>query len=95
MMKTDVYSWRVASETRSELEREARREGASIAEILDRITGQWLAARRAERAGEDAEQARMRQAAVRTFGSISGGDPRRSVSVRDEVRRRLQKRRGR
>ena len=46
MAKDRVYSWRVDGQTLSSLEVEARREGTSVAELLDRMTTEWLRARR-------------------------------------------------
>ena len=47
--------------------------------------------RRAVLKGTDAldEQARLHASAAETFGSIAGGDPHRSTTVRAAVRRRL------
>jgi len=42
-----------------------------------------------ERAGVDAEQARLHAAAEKCFGTISGGDPHASEKVRETVRKRL------
>ncbi|HZS36928.1 MAG TPA: hypothetical protein VFF06_08880 [Polyangia bacterium] len=95
MSKSAVYSWRVAPEVLGALEAEARRDGASVAELIDRIAGQWLAERRAERAGEDAEQARLRAAALRAAGTIAGGDPHRSKRAKSAIRERLRERRAR
>jgi hypothetical protein len=95
MGKSNVYSWRVAPEVLGALESEAQREGASVAELLDRATQAWLAQRRAERAGEDAEQERLHAAALRCAGTIAGGDPHRSKRARQTIRERLRARRSR
>jgi hypothetical protein len=48
-MKTVVYRWRLSPKRKAELEAAARREGISLAALLNRITGDWLAVRRATR----------------------------------------------
>jgi hypothetical protein len=93
MSKSQVYSWRCEPEVLGALEEESRREGASVAELLDRIAGQWLSRRRAARAHEDEEQARLHAAARAAIGAISGGDPRRSERARETLRKRLRERR--
>ena len=94
MKKSEVYSWRVASEVKAALEHEARREGRSVGGLLEQIAIEWLAARRGATDGED-EQGRLHKVAARTFGAIEGGDPDRSTTVRTAVRRRLTSRHGR
>jgi hypothetical protein len=88
MKKSEVYSWRVAPEVKAALEQEARRDGQSVGGLLERIAVEWLTTRRQETNGGD-EQARMRAVAAKTFGAIAGGDPDRSMRVRNTVRRRL------
>jgi hypothetical protein len=85
-MKTEVYSWRVAADRKADLESEARREGTSLAELLDHITADWLEGRRNSRNGEEAEQAAIRKRVMATVGSIRGGDPTRSQRARELVR---------
>jgi len=48
-MKTVVFRWRLSSKRKAELEAAARREGISLSALLNRITGEWLAARGASR----------------------------------------------
>jgi hypothetical protein len=94
MKKSEVYSWRVAPEVKAALEHEARREGQSVGGLLERIATEWLIARR--RATESAEeQVRLHAAASKTLGTIAGGDPRRSSTIRAAIRRRLTVRRAR
>lgn len=94
MKRSEVYSWRVATEVKAALEHEARRERQSVAGLLERITMEWLRARRRGTDSDD-EQARLHAVAAKTFGTIAGGDPSRSTAVRTAVRRRLAERRGR
>lgn len=93
MPKTEVYSWRCSPETLSALEHHARREGKTVARLLDGITRRWLD-RRGPDASEVVEQTRLQRAAMKTFGSIAGGTPQRSAQVQSQVRKRLARRRG-
>lgn len=95
MAKTEVYSWRVDAETKIGLEEEARREGISLAQLMDRMAHHWLERRKQRRGDDEAEQARLHAAAMKWAGSISGGDPHRSEKVRETVRKRLKERYGR
>jgi hypothetical protein len=92
MSKTEVYSWRTAPEIKTALELEARREGASLARLIDQITQEWLEMRRQTAGASDGEQARLHAAAAAAFGSISGGKSRRSEAARRLVRERLARR---
>jgi hypothetical protein len=93
-MKTEVYSWRVSTELKTGLEREARNRGISLSAALDTAAREWLKKNRAE-IDSDEEQIRLHQAAARYVGAISGGDPRRSQRVGELVRERLSQRHGR
>lgn len=85
-MKTEVYSWRVSAQRKAELESEARREGSSLAALLEQITANWLQERRNSRNGDEAEQAAIRRRVMATVGTIRGGDPTRSQRARELVR---------
>jgi hypothetical protein len=85
-MKTEVYSWRLSAERKAELEAEARREGASLSALLDRVTADWLAQRRNGHSDDDAEQAAIRRRAMAAIGSVAGGDPTRSERASELVR---------
>ncbi len=95
MSKTEVYSWRVTPEMKRDLEEVARREKQSLSSLLEGIVRERLEEYRAETINDGAEQKRLHRAAARHFGKIRGGDPSRSERVRDAVRARLAKRRGR
>ena len=95
MAKSEVYSWRVSPETKRALEIEARREGESLGNLLERITREWVETRRESRMGDAREQTRLHVAASKCFGVIAGSDPARSEKVRSELRRRLRERHGR
>jgi len=95
MAKTEVYSWRVDPQIKMALEAEARSEGTTVAEVLDRIAKQWLEARKQQNGDDEAEQARLHAAAAKCFGTLSMGDPHGSEKVRETVRKRLEERYGR
>jgi hypothetical protein len=82
-MKTEVYSWRVSATLKAELESEAKREGMSLAGLLDQVTAKWLEDRRND---DEAEQAAIRKRAAAAIGSIRGGDPTRSERASELVR---------
>lgn len=94
-MKSEVYSWRLSSKMKSELEEAARRENESVSRLLARIVVTWLAEARSRNGDEHEEQRRLHAAAARTFGAIRGGNPRRSEQVRNAVGNRLATRRAR
>lgn len=91
-MKTEVYSWRVAAEVKSELEREARRRKLSLAAVLDEAAREWLSK---SNDSDEQEQARLHAAAAKCIGAFEGGDPSRSENARRLIRERLNRRRGR
>jgi hypothetical protein len=88
-MKTEVYSWRVSAAKKADLESEARREGTSVADLLDRITADWLQERRTSRNGEEDEQAALRRRVMATVGTIHSGDPTQATRTREVVRERI------
>jgi len=94
MAKTDVYSWRLATELKDSLQEAARSSERSVAELLETITREWLADSSERRRALESEQARLRQEASSFVGSIGGGDPDRSRRVRGRVRARLESRAG-
>jgi hypothetical protein len=85
-MKTEVYSWRLSADRKSELEAEARREGTSLSALLDRVTADWLAERRNGHFNDDAEQAAIRKRARAAIGSVQGDDPTRAERAGELVR---------
>jgi hypothetical protein len=90
-MKTEVYSWRVAAQKKADLESEARREGTSLARLLEQITADWLEERRNSRNGDEAEQAAIRKRVLATVGTIRSGDPTRSQRAGELVREIIRK----
>ena len=90
-MKTEVYSWRVSAEVKSELEREARRRKLSVSAVLDQAAREWLSK---SNDGDDQEQSRLHAAASQWIGAFTGSDPSRSENARHLIRNRLRRRHG-
>jgi hypothetical protein len=93
-MKTEVYSWRLSGELKSDLEREARTRKVPVSSILDMAVRDWL-----NRSGGDATddelQRRLHFSAANFLGAFAGQDSRRSETVRENVRKRLKRRNAR
>ncbi len=94
MKKTEVYSWRMTSATKTAIEDEARRERTTVSALLERITTEWIETRRGK-TGDDAEQQRLHASVSKTIGAIAGGDAKRAERARENVRKRLRRRHGR
>jgi hypothetical protein len=94
MRKTEVYSWRLTSGIKTDLENEARREGTTVSALLDRIAKEWIDSRRGH-IDDDAEQARVHARVRKTLGTISGNNPNRAELAKETVRDRLRRRYGR
>ena len=90
-MKTEVYSWRVSTELKTGLEREARRRKMSLSAVLDLAARDWLNKGGEGRDSEE-EQARLQKVAAQCFGAFTGDDPGRSENARESVRLRLRRR---
>ena len=72
-MKEEVYSWRVSTDLKTELKREARRRKISLSAVLDLAAREWLNKARAG-SGDEEEQRRLDQAALSSLGAFAGGD---------------------
>jgi hypothetical protein len=92
-MKTEVYSWRVSTDLKTGLEREARRRKMSLAAALDLAAQEWL--KKGAVDDDAAEQRRLHEAASKAIGTIEGNDPRRAENAREIVRRLIRQRNGR
>jgi hypothetical protein len=88
-MKTEVYSWRLSPHRKAALEAEARREGTSLAKLLEDITASWLEEQRKSRNGDEAEQAAIRTRVMATVGTMRSGDPTLSTRTSEIVRERI------
>jgi hypothetical protein len=93
-MKTEVYSWRVSTNLKAGLEREARRRKMSLSAVLDLAAQEWLVKSSVDD-NDDEEQLRLQKASSKCFGILSSGDTRRSENVRQAVRERLRRHSGR
>ena len=93
-MKTEVYSWRVSTDLKSTLEREARVRKTSISSVLDSAVREWLKTSPVNPV-DDNEQRQLHQAAAHCLGIIDGGDPRRAETARQSIRQRLHRRHAR
>ncbi len=93
-MKTEVYSWRLSSEAKSDLEREARLRRVPVSYILDLAVREWLKKNDVD-AGDQEAQRRLHAAAAHSLGVLAGGDARRAETVRTAVRQRLRRRNAR
>jgi len=93
-MSKEVYSWRVSSELKADLEREARARDTSVSAVLDMAVRWWIKSKPAASADED-EQRRLHDALENCLGTFAGGNPGRAGMARESVRRRLRNRHGR
>ena len=94
MANNEIYSWRLDTALKEALERAARADNTSVANLLRTIVTDWLASNPVP--GEDAEsQLRMRNQALRCAGTIRGGDPDRAEQASSRVRAALEARRAR
>ena len=88
MSNNEIYSWRLDTALKEALERAARADNTSVANLLRTIVTDWLASNAAP---EDAEsQLRMRSEALRLAGTIHGGDPDRAEQASSRVRAALE-----
>jgi hypothetical protein len=60
MTKSAIDSWRFSPELKTALEREARREGVTLAGLLDRMVEEWVRTRRQTLAATAAAPPRLR-----------------------------------
>ncbi len=90
-MKTEVYSWRLAGELKSDLEREARLRKVPVSAVLETAVRDWLKKGDPD-VSEDEAQRRLHDAASACIGAVAGGNPRRAETARDAVRKRLRQR---
>ena len=91
MSNNEIYSWRLDTALKEALERAARADNTSVANLLRTIVTDWLASNSAP---EDVEsQLRMRSEALRLAGTIRGDDPDRAEQAGSRVRAALGARR--
>jgi len=93
-MKTEVYSWRVSSDVKTSLEREARRRKISMSAALDAAAREWLQKSATANEGDEAQR-RLQKAASKWLGTLASGSAQRSETVSQAVRDRLRRHYGR
>ena len=93
-MGSEVYSWRVSTELKSDLEREAALRKTSVSAVLTLAVREWLK-KSAMSVEEDAQQQALHEAASKCLGAIAGRDPRRAENASRIVRERLRRRHAR
>ena len=93
-MKTEVYSWRLTDELKSDLEREARLRKLSVSSVLDLAVREWLKKSALDVAG-DAAQRELHKAADGCLGVLAGRNRHRAEAAREAVRKRLRRRHAR
>ena len=91
-MKTEVYSWRVSPQRKSDLQAAAVLRGKSLGALLEEIAAKWLETQRRGQPDEAAEQERIRARVLATVGKIHGTDPTRSSRASELIRKRLRER---
>jgi hypothetical protein len=94
-MKTEVYSWRLSPRLKMELEEAAQAERKSVAELLVQIAEDWLRRSSGQSGSEDERQQSLRDAAMKSVGTLRGNDPDRAEKARSEIRARIARRHGR
>lgn len=93
-MKTQVYSWRMSRELKSDLERAARLRNLRLASVLEQAAREWLA-KNAHGVENDEEQKRLHAAASKFIGAIKGGNPRLAETASESIKKSLRRRYGR
>jgi hypothetical protein len=91
-MRSEVHSWRLPTDLKMRLQREASRRKTSLSAVLDMAAREWLSHTDSD-AGE-AAQAALHEAASKCLGAFAGRDARRSEKTRRAVRQRLRRRYG-
>jgi hypothetical protein len=93
-MRSEVYSWRLSSELKSDLERAARLKKVPASTILDIAVRDWLQKARTDPAGDEVQSALQAEVAS-CLGVLAGRNPRRAETARELIRKRLATRRAR
>jgi hypothetical protein len=84
---TEVYSWRVSRELKSDLEQQARIRKTALSAVLNLAVREWLK-QSAASVGEGEEQRRLHEAGMKCMGVIAGDNPRRAETAREVIRKR-------
>jgi hypothetical protein len=92
--KSEVYSWRLTSELKTELETAAKDENLTVSSLLEGMAREWLDNRRSS---DDEQRVERRRAAMLALaGTIPlGGGPYTNKRVRELITAKLKARHGR
>jgi predicted transcriptional regulator len=90
-MKTEVYSWRLSGDLKSDLEREARARKVPVSSVLEKAVRDWLKNSAEDSAGDETQH-RLHSAAAGCLGVLAGHNPHRAETARAAVRKRLRRR---
>jgi len=92
LAKSEVYSWRLSTELKMQLEAAARDEKTSIGTILDPVVREWLAKRPSSKEDDAEQQRRLRERAMKAIGTASIGlGQYTSARVREVMGEQLEK----
>ncbi len=89
-----MYSWRLSTDLKSDLERQARLRKTSLSAVLELAARDWLK-KSSDSTEGDEEQRRLHEAAANCLGAFDGRNSRRAENARQAIRARLRKRHGR
>jgi hypothetical protein len=71
LAKTEVYSWRLSTELKMQLEAAARDEKTSVGAVLEQVVREWLKRRKPSDEEEVEQQRRLRERVMKAVGTIS------------------------
>jgi post-segregation antitoxin (ccd killing protein) len=89
-VKTEVYSWRVSRQLKSELERQARHRKVSVSSLLEEATRKWLK-ESAATLDDDESQRKLHAAAEKCLGAFASGRRDRAENASADLRRILRR----
>jgi hypothetical protein len=94
LSKSEVYSWRLTSDLKTEIETAARDENMTVSALLESMAREWLDRRRSS---DDEQRVERRRAAMLALaGTIPlGGGPYTNKRVREIITAKLKARHGR
>ena len=93
-MKSEVYSWRISSSLKQDLERVARHRKVTVSVVLHTAVREWLAKNVVDIA-DDEEQKRLHEAAQACLGVLKGRNSRRAENASELIHKSLRRRYGR
>jgi predicted transcriptional regulator len=93
-MRTEVYSWRLSQELKSDLERKARLRKVPVSAVLETAVRDWLKRDDTDLSVDDVQR-RLQRAAANCLGTLASGNSHRAETARATVRDRLKRRHAR